>query len=81
MIRRGVATSQWIYNINECVQICMRKLHGWNKKRLNGIIHGAIERKEKEIYGLCRRLSNCRSPEIIKAEIELEGLLEEEEMF
>lgn len=68
-------------NINVCVQNCLRRLHGWNKQRLNGTIQGAIDRKEKEIENLSKSLTNCRSPEILNAELDLEDLLSEEEKF
>lgn len=59
----------------------MKKVHVWNKQRLNGSIQEAIEKKEMEILNLSKRLNNCESLDILKAKIDLENLLYEEENF
>lgn len=68
-------------NFNAKILRCINKLHIWNKNRLKGSLKKAIAAKEVELQKLYAESNDQKWEEIIKAETDLEDLLEEEEDY
>lgn len=64
---------------NRKLSNCIKNLHLWNKRRLNGSLAGAIKRKEEEVSKLLDMEFDQSLEEMIKGEAELEDLLQEED--
>lgn len=70
-----------IISINSKIYRCLQSLDIWNRNQLQGSIKGAVERKKTEIQRLKQITGGLPDQNLIKAEKELDSLLEEEEMY
>lgn len=68
-------------DLNNKVKKSIQNLHKWNRKRLKDSLKRAIAKKEEEILKLSNEDYELNSEEILKAETELDKLLEEEEDY
>lgn len=68
-------------NLSTKIHRCIHKLHKWNKVRLKGSLKRAISVKEKKIQSFYKEENDQDWDTIIKAEVELEELFEEEEEY